>query len=199
MLHSKGNRLYFNFTTCGGGGAYGRVIAGWRCDIPKGLPQGPAVASRGSKHRPTALAWPRVAAVAGRGFKHRPAALAWPRAAVVAGRGFKHHPVALAWPRVRGRHRLLRFASSAPSIAYGARPPLGSASGLGGLALDRVFHSVEGCRATPRGCGLLLVHGRVYGQEVLGFRRLWARALVPGLNHFGLVLETVCAFYGVAR
>ena len=91
------------------------------------------------------------------------------------------------------------FASSAPSIACGARPPLGSASGLGGLALDRVFHSVEGCRATPRGCGLLLVHGRVYGQEVLGFRRLWARALVPGLNHFGLVLETVCAFYGVAR
>ena len=179
MLHSKGNRLYFNFTTCGGGGAYGRVIAGWRCDIPKGLPQGPAVAGRGSKHRPTALAWPRVAAV--------------------AGRGFKHHPVALAWPRVRGRHRLLRFASSAPSIAYGARPPLGSASGLGGLALDRVFHSVEGCRATPRGCGLLLVHGRVYGQEVLGFRRLWARALVPDLNHFGLVLETVCAFYGVAR
>ena len=45
----------------------------------------------------------------------------------------------------------------------------------------------------------LLVHGRVYGQEVLGFRRLWARALVPGLNHFGSVLETVCAFYGAMQ
>ena len=39
----------------------------------------------------------------------------------------------------------------------------------------------------------------MYGHEILGFRRLWARALVPGLNHFGLVLETVCAFYGATQ
>jgi hypothetical protein len=109
-----------------------------------------------------------------------------------------------AWRRWLGRVcagviACCAFAGWSPCIAYGARPPLGSASGLGGLALDRVWHSVEGCRVTPRGCGLLLVHGRVYGQGVLGCRRLWARALVPGLNHCGLVLETVCPLYGVAR
>ena len=38
-----------------------------------------------------------------------------------------------------------------------------------------------------------------WDQEVLGLRRLWARALVPGLNHFGSVLETVCAFYGAMQ
>jgi hypothetical protein len=71
---------------------------------PKGLPRGPAVAGRGFKHRPTALAWPRVAAVANRGFIHRPAALVWPRVPAVAGRGFKHLPagwlgrVCLRWP-----------------------------------------------------------------------------------------------------
>lgn len=43
------------------------------------------------------------------------------------------------------------------------------------------------------------MHGRVHVQEILGFRRLWARALVPGLHHFGSVLETVCAFYGATQ
>ena len=46
VLHSKGNGLYFYiyFTTCGGGGAYGRVSSSAMPIGPKGLPQGPAVA-----------------------------------------------------------------------------------------------------------------------------------------------------------
>ena len=108
-----------------------------------------------------ALAWPRVPAMAGRGSQHHPAALAWPREDTRGfGPFFDYRSDRVFGSAVVGVSvgggviACCAFAGWAPSIDYGTPPPL-SAPGLGGLAPDRVWHSVEGCRATPRGCSLV--------------------------------------------
>ena len=71
---------------------------------PKGLPRGPAVAGRGFKHRPTALAWPRVPAVAGRGSKNARRlslgrwCLRWPAGGLNTARRLSLGRLCLRWP-----------------------------------------------------------------------------------------------------
>ena len=191
MLHSKGNGLYFYiyFTTCGGGGAYGRVSSSAMPIGPKGLPQGPAVAGGPDTARRLGcvlLRWPTGgytppggAGLAACGCGGRPGVLnttrwRWP------GR------VCLRWPAGGlNTARWLSLGRLCRTRRHSTGPFVAQHGGLQG--------HTEGLRFC------LLVHGRVYGQEVLGFRRLWARALVSGLNQFCSVLETACAVYGAPQ
>ena len=158
------------------------------------------MARGGVRHRPVALAWSRGTpsaafmrgAIAATGRVH---AWLWAicprggprlRRCVVRSRNTRARP----WARASSPAASSPAGRPVPPAARGRRPGprlgsvaqlctvCGTAGGLQGLT--------EGLRSG------LLVRGRVCGQEVLGLRRLWARALVPGLKYFGLLLETVC-------
>jgi hypothetical protein len=197
MLHSKGNCLYiyiYIVTACEGGGACGCVGVGSRCDALRGRLGG--------------LWWPTggrgVLCVAG--CEH-----AWLWAIVDCGADCvfdaavvervvcreRARPLAWAIGRGRGRHRLLR------PRRLGAQYRMRRAAATRVRAWARQL-SAGPCAAQRGGLqghteGLrsgLRVRERVCGQEFPDLRRLWAWALVSGPNHFGSVLETVCALYG---